>query len=108
MGKNKHKEIIGNPVVDMTEEVVAIEEETEEAIEETVEEEIVAIEEEVVAIEEEVKRPIERNVDNIEITPKKIRKVLLATPSYYVIEKNGVNITIEGMNDKRRGDTVLY
>lgn len=46
--------------------------------------------------------------DTIVYEQKGICKVVLATPSYYIINKNGSNITIYGKNDKKRGDTVEY
>lgn len=46
--------------------------------------------------------------DAIVYRQKDICKVVLATPSYYIINKNGSNVTIYGKNDKKRGDTVEY
>ena len=53
-----------------------------------------------------VKVPTEDNT--IVYRQKDICKVVLATPSYYIINKNGSNVTIYGKNDKKRGDTVEY
>ena len=46
--------------------------------------------------------------DTILYKQKDICKVVLATPSYYIINKNGSNVTIYEKNDKKRGDTVEY
>lgn len=40
--------------------------------------------------------------------PKVPCRVILAKPSYYVIEKNGEKITINKKNNYKRGEEVLY
>lgn len=52
-------------------------------------------------------------VDSDEITVEenegtKFYTVILATPTYYVISKNGTNVVIHKQNKYRRGDTVKY
>lgn len=52
-------------------------------------------------------------VDSDEITVEenegtKFYTVILATPTYYVISKNGTNVVIHKQNKFRRGDTVKY
>lgn len=47
-----------------------------------------------------------------EITKKEVvcqtkeYKVLLSAPTYYIIDKNGVNVTIKGQNNYKKGDIV--
>ena len=40
--------------------------------------------------------------------PKVPCRIILAKPSYYVIEKNGEKITINKKNNYKRGEEVLY
>lgn len=40
--------------------------------------------------------------------PKVPCRIILAKPSYYVIEKNGEKITINKKNSYKRGEEVLY
>lgn len=58
-----------------------------------------------------VKEP--KNVSKKEETAKKEvvcqtkeYRVLLSTPTYYIIDKNGVNVTIKGQNNYKKGDIV--
>lgn len=39
---------------------------------------------------------------------KKLCKVIIATPTYFVIEKDGKKITIEEKNNYKRNDGILY
>ena len=40
--------------------------------------------------------------------PKTICRVMLATPSYYIIRKNGENITIQEQNNYCEGQEILH
>lgn len=40
--------------------------------------------------------------------PKAICRVMLATPSYYIIRKNGENITIQEQNNYCEGQEILH
>lgn len=84
-----------------TEEVENIElVETEELVEEpvpTIEtEEVIISNEEEPKVEEENEKVIDTKYE-----------VILATPTYYIINKNGKNITIKEINNYKKGDIVI-
>lgn len=39
---------------------------------------------------------------------KTVCRVLVATPSYFVIDKNGEQITVQGNNNYHRNEEILY
>lgn len=41
-------------------------------------------------------------------TTKTVCRVLVATPSYFVIDKNGEKITVNKKNDYHRNEEILY
>ena len=45
---------------------------------------------------------------NTKRTPKSICRVIVATPSYFVIDKNGETITIKKKNTYHRGEEIYY
>ncbi len=71
-------------------------------VEETVETKIV--EESIIDTEEEVSA-IE--VEAVEVKEDSTKyEIILATPSYYIINKDGKNITIKEINNYKKGDIV--
>ena len=47
-------------------------------------------------------------IKKINESEKKLCKVIIATPTYFVIEKDGEKITIEEKNNYKRNDGILY
>lgn len=47
-------------------------------------------------------------INKSEKSEKKLCKVIVATPTYFVIEKDGEKITIEENNNYKRNDGILY
>lgn len=83
------------------EETVNIEPEsilTETEVKNIEEDEIV----EVIAENVEVEEPKHKSVE------KTLCRVVVATPTYFVINKNGVSMTINKKNNYKRGDDILY
>lgn len=102
-------------------------------IEEAIVEEAVIIEEtnlieEDAVVEEEIVENVEKenienyNINEVIIEPENILteekaetleeektlcEILLATPTYFVVSKNGVSITINEKNNYKRGDEVI-
>lgn len=74
---------------------------TDEVIVEQVAEPVVEIEDTVATTEVEVEPTVEK-------TELKVAtyEVILAKPSYYVINKNGTNLTINKKNNYKKGDIV--
>jgi hypothetical protein len=89
----------------ITEEIV-----TEESDEnkETDEVENVAENSEDEEISDDVEEHVVEEVEHIDSAEQKICKIVIATPTYFVINKDGVNITVYEKNTYRRGETVLY
>lgn len=50
-----------------------------------------------------VTNEIEPTVEKVELKVAEY-EVILATPSYYIVNKNGVNVTINKKNNYRKGD----
>ena len=77
--------------------------EKKEVIEETKTTEVVKLVEPTIPAEE--KRIITRNTSK---APKSVCRVIIATPSYFVIDKNGETITIKKKNTYHRGEEIYY
>lgn len=45
---------------------------------------------------------------NIKKAPKSVCRVIVATPSYFVIDKNGETITINKKNTYHKGEEIYY
>ena len=63
-----------------------------------------------VVTEEEIKeekKPTRTTIRKKNIT-KTVCRVLVATPSYFVIDKNGEKITVNKKNDYHRNEEILY
>ena len=59
-----------------------------------------------VVAEEEIKE--EKKPARKENTVKTVCRVLVATPSYFVIDKNGEKITVNKKNNYHRNEEILY
>ena len=55
----------------------------------------------------EEKKPTRTTVRKKNIT-KTVCRVLVATPSYFVIDKNGEKITVNNKNNYHRNEEILY
>lgn len=114
MKKNNKKKIETEVIVEETPvvEEVIIEPEsilTEEEVKELKDDEVIDV-----IISEEIPVVDETPVENTEVITseiveenKKLCKILLATPTYYVVNKNGVSLTINAKNNYKRGDEIL-
>lgn len=49
--------------------------------------------------------PVEEDADK-KLVDTTEYEIILATPSYYVVNKDGINITINEINNYKRGDKV--
>ena len=49
---------------------------------------------------------VEEETENV-TEEKTLCRILLATPTYFVVSKKGVSITINEKNDYKRGDEVI-
>ena len=74
-----------------------------EVIEETKTTEIVKPVEPTTPVEE--KKTTTRNIKK---APKSVCRVIVATPSYFVIDKNGETITINKKNTYHKGEEIYY
>lgn len=74
-----------------------------EVIEETKTAEVVKPVEPTASVEEE--RTTTRNTKQ---APKSVCRVVVATPSYFVIDKNGETITINKKNTYHKGEEIYY
>ena len=63
-----------------------------------------------VVTEEEIKeeKKTTRTTTRKENTVKTVCRVLVATPSYFVIDKNGEQITVNKKNNYHRNEEILY
>lgn len=109
MAKNKKKkveEIVVEEVIIEPESVL-----TEEELKDVKEDEIIDViisEETPVDDETSVEDTVivEETIDEV-VEMKTLCRVLLATPTYFVVSKNGVSITINEKNTYKRGDEVI-
>lgn len=53
-----------------------------------------------------VTNEVEPTVEKVELKVAEY-EVILATPTYFIINKNGVNVTINKKNNYKRGDMVI-
>lgn len=74
-----------------------------EVIEETKTTEVVKSVESTIPVEE--KKTTTRNAKK---APKSVCRVIVATPSYFVINKNGETITINKKNTYHKGEEIYY
>lgn len=98
--RNYKKKVEENkPVTDVVEEIKPVEEK-EELVEmpfPTIEtEEVIISDEEEPKVEEEIAKVIDTKYE-----------VILATKTYYIINKDGKNITIKELNNYKKGDMVI-
>ena len=77
--------------------------EKKEVIEETKTTEVVKSVEPTIPAEE--KKITTRNTNK---SPKSVCRVIVATPSYFVIDKNGETITVNKKNTYHRGEEIYY
>jgi len=97
--KRNYKKKVEEVKTETIEEIEPVETE-EELVEEpipTIEtEEVIILNEEEPKVEEENKKVIDTKYE-----------VILATPTYYIVNKNGKNITIKEVNNYKKGDIVI-
>ena len=97
--KRNYKKKVEEVKTEIIEEIEPVETE-EELVEEpipTIEtEEVIILNEEEPKVEEENKKVIDTEYE-----------VILATPTYYIVNKNGKNITIKEVNNYKKGDIVI-
>lgn len=97
--KRNYKKKVEEVKTETIEEIEPVETE-KELVEEpipTIEtEEVIILNEEEPKVEEENKKVIDTKYE-----------VILATPTYYIVNKNGKNITIKEVNNYKKGDIVI-
>ena len=99
--KNKNNKKVEEKTIDATKNV------TEETVDEIVEDVTTVVADKLVEeTKTETRAPRTRTTKKKE--PKVPCRVLVATPSYYVINKNGEKITINKKNTYHKGEEILY
>ena len=99
--KNKNNKKVEEKTIDATKNV------TEETVDEIVEDATTVVADKLVEeTKTETRAPRTRTAKKKE--PKVPCRVLVATPSYYVINKNGEKITINKKNTYQKGEEILY
>lgn len=103
--KNKNNKKVEEKTVELT--IDATKNVTEETVDKIVENVTTVVADKLVEeTKTETRAPRTRTTKKKE--PKVPCRVLVATPSYYVINKNGEKITINKKNTYHRGEEVLY
>ena len=99
--KNKNNKKVEEKTIDATKNV------TEETVDEIVADVTTVVADKLVEeTKTETRAPRTRTAKKKE--PKVPCRVLVATPSYYVINKNGEKITINKKNTYHKGEEILY